>query len=862
MNKKAPTQLGKQKGGRLKSWLEAKPYWEQYLWQLHLRKSVLEEADLSKCYQYLLEDSEVVEAKADRTPIEFPNLDLDATDAPSAKCTLDKLENLTDVNAIDDTCIIEFGKNLTIIYGDNGAGKSGIGRLLSNACLSRMPRKLLSNARKVKYSAPAPRPGADFHISDTGGPHVIKYKLGETHQELRAFTVFDRECALIHLNSENTVEFVPSKIRVFDEVFKSISLIEEHLQEQTGARECENPTEDVFTGTSPITEFLDSLSHETTAKEIEDALRFTAADKGTLAVKKREVAKRLKQDVAAQKKLLLEEARYLEALKSSLATKSGVLSTAKASQINAILREIREKREIVERLSAKSFEFAAFKNVGSPEWKALIAAAHKLHEKETSSAGGAEPEYCLLCRRRLTGKERTLFSDYWKFLKSTAETELAAARRTLATHLGGLRSADASWPTFSETEIGIKILQKGSPSDLKAIIAGFDALNDQRQDWIDKIQKERDVRYTDPKINLIPITTLAAEKRKVESKLVDPQPIINKFNAEIGYLEHKQQASRLVGKLKKYVAWLEWKNAVRTINLPAVRGATTRKKTDVMGEIVISQYIDIFNKETERLDCNFGLKVESHGRDANTIKELKLEFARGYNPSDILSDGEQTVSALADFLTEAQLNKNNWGIIFDDPVTSLDHERRSTIAERLVEEAKDRQVVVLTHDIVFLLDLQHYAESQSVDCISVCMRKSGNSVGLIKPELPWIAMDVKRKTGYLRNEIPALKKAEMGDPDKYREQVKLWYMLLRESWERAVEERLFKGVVQRFNKSVQTQRLQRVEVTSALLKDITQGMTESSKWLHDMAAGVNPAVPKNAKLESELDKLSDFITKC
>jgi hypothetical protein len=207
---------------------------------------------------------------------------------------------------------------------------------------------------------------------------------------------------------------------------------------------------------------------------------------------------------------------------------------------------------------------------------------------------------------------------------------------------------------------------------------------------------------------------------------------------------------------------------------------------------------------------------------------------------------------LADFLTESKLDKNNSGIVFDDPVTSLDHERRSTIAKRLVKEAKERQVIVLTHDIVFLLDLQFYADSESVDHVSVSMRRNGDKVGLIKPELPWIALDVKKKVGYLKNELPVLKKAESGDQDDYRNKVKLWYMLLREAWERAVEERLFKGVVQRFNKSIQTQRLDAVDINPALI----------SKWLHDMAAGMNPAVPKNAKLETELKSLEDFITKC
>lgn len=857
---KAVTKFEKTKVGNFKTWLEVKPYWEQYLWRLHLEKDELDKADIEKCYQYLLEDSGVIKVKSGRKPIVFQTLDLESTDADGSKLTLDKIENLKEVNAIDGGCVIGFGKNLTIIYGDNGAGKSGIGRLLSNACHSRQPRKLLGNARKISH--PATNPSADFHITDDTGTSIINYELGDDYPALKAFSVFDHECALTHLNDGNAIEFVPSKIKVFDEVFQSITAIEERLQKEVEAKECEDPTEGVFDEQSPVADFLNDLSDETIDQEIEEELRFTNADKTTLTKKKRELTEKLKQNVTVQKNLLQEECRDLETFKSVLNEKLPALSESRATLINKVLKEIREKKDIADKLSVKNFDFAAFKNVGSQEWKSLIIAAEKLHAKETASRGGIEPDHCLLCRQALTGTEKTLFGEYWKFLRGTAETELANARQTLGTYLEKLQRAERDWPLFSTTETAMKVLKREEPDELKKIKDGFDNMNNQLQDWIAKIKAEKDVVFIDPKIKLDPIATIIDSKRKAEKKLADPTPQIRILQREIGYLDQKKQASRLIPKIKKYVAWLHWNEAVSTINLPTVRGNVTRKKTDLMGELVISQYVDIFNTETEKLECNFGLKVESHGRDSATIKELKLEFARGHNPSDILSEGEQTVSALADFLTEAKLNKNNSGIIFDDPVTSLDHDRRTTIAKRLVEESKERQVIVLTHDIVFLLDLQYYAENESVNHLSVSMRKSGGSIGLTKPELPWIALDVKKKVGYLRNELQALKKAEAGDSDEYRNKVKLWYMLLRESWERAVEERLFKNVVQRFNRGVQTQRLKQVDVTPVLVKAINDGMTDSSRWLHDMAAGVNPAVPKNAKLEAELKILDDFITKC
>jgi len=370
---KIPNKVERPKVESFKSWLEAKLYWEQFLWRLHLEKDELDEVDLKKCYQYLLEDSGVIKTAAGRKPIVFPTLDLESVDVSGAKSALDKIENLKNVNAIDEGCIIEFGKNLTIIYGDNGAGKSGIGRLLSNACHSRKPRKLLANARK----ASAFQPSADFHVTDSNGANLIRYRLGDNHSVLKAFSVFDHECALTHLNDGNAVEFVPSKIKIFDEVFKSISAIEKKLDADIEAKECEDPTTDVFDGKSSITDFVDGLSDETSDQEIEDTLRFTDADKTALADKKKELAKKLKQDVTAQKTQLQEECRDLEEFKRELSATFPALSVTRAAQINNLLKEIREKKDIADKLSVKSFDFAAFKNIGSPEWRALIIAERK-----------------------------------------------------------------------------------------------------------------------------------------------------------------------------------------------------------------------------------------------------------------------------------------------------------------------------------------------------------------------------------------------------------------------------------------------------------------------------------------------------
>jgi hypothetical protein len=76
-----------------------------------------------------------------------------------------------------------------------------------------------------------------------------------------------------------------------------------------------------------------------------------------------------------------------------------------------------------------------------------------------------------------------------------------------------------------------------------------------------------------------------------------------------------------------------------------------------------------------------------------------------------------------------------------------------------------------------LLDLQHLAASEAVPHFRI-NEKNRKSIGLIKPGLPRIALDVKKIAAYIRNELAALKKAEPGHPDQYHNKVKLWYMFL------------------------------------------------------------------------------------
>lgn len=177
--------------------------------------------------------------------------------------------------------------------------------------------------------------------------------------------------------------------------------------------------------------------------------------------------------------------------------------------------------------------------------------------------------------------------------------------------------------------------------------------------------------------------------------------------------------------------------------------------------------------------------------------------------------------------------------MFDDPVSSLDYKWREGVARRLVQEASTRQVIVFTHDIVFLLLLKQLAEKEGVKQLDQHVRQLSNGAGVSAEELPWVAMPVKKKIGYLKNEWQSAEKLfRNGNQAAYEKEATYLYGLLREGWERALEEVLLGGIVERFRPSVQTQHIGTIaDITAEDCRTVDGAMTKCSKWLpgHDQA---------------------------
>lgn len=223
-----------------------------------------------------------------------------------------------------------------------------------------------------------------------------------------------------------------------------------------------------------------------------------------------------------------------------------------------------------------------------------------------------------------------------------------------------------------------------------------------------------------------------------------------------------------------------------------------------------------------------------------------------FSPSEVLSEGEKTCVALAGFLAELETTNNCSGIVLDDPVSSLDHHYRLHVARRLVDTAKQQQVILFTHDIVFLLMLTKYARKAGVPVRECTLRRGGLRHGLPEEGPPWVAMTVGKRIGLLRNELQkAAAFLNKGDRAAYEQKAEWIFDRLRQSWERAVEEVLLNEVVVRFGDGVSTQRLKALtDITDADIQCVDTEMTYCSSFLHDESAAVNAGIADPPILEA------------
>lgn len=124
-------------------------------------------------------------------------------------------------------------------------------------------------------------------------------------------------------------------------------------------------------------------------------------------------------------------------------------------------------------------------------------------------------------------------------------------------------------------------------------------------------------------------------------------------------------------------------------------------------------------------------------------------------------------------------------------------------------------------------------------------------------------MNMKKRIGFLKSQYQDAKTIyTQNGYDNYEIYATRLYGLLRESWEKAVEEILLHGVVTRFGSDIQTQKLKVItDITEKDIQVIDAAMTKCSMFIcgHDQAPAINEPLPKPEELINDILEIEKWV---
>jgi len=813
---------------QLRSWAAKElKYWEQAALEKISSQIELCDDDLQELVRYFIEDAGLAAIPASRPRLSL--LENTVAEAVLAPCRLSRIFNLRNVNALPQGQEIRFGTQLTLLYGDNGAGKSGYARALGSAGFARGKREVLPNATGAESKE---RPQADIEISYTSTRKVMTWTEGERCAELDGFYVFDGDSLAAHLTNSNSLSFTPGGLSLLTRLADLTDVVREKVRHLIEQNEMPSNFEAFFDGESQVKNLIMKLDAQTNLDALRGFGKLAPEERAASVALEREIAELKLLNISKQVEKRQQEIRDLENLIQTIQKAQAELGESALANVSDLINEVRTRREVVERSGANQFQFEPFSHIGSDKWRQFVTAAKLLADVEGNRGTGypSAGDHCLLCRQTLSNEAIDLIKRLWAFLNSDAQAQLHRANTACESKIRDLERLNLNY--FAADSNARRILNEELQNIIPALDAQIESCRERRRE-IQEALRSSEVPLPPPLIN-VDLTELQklVNLRQDEVVQLEKSDIGQRLaNAErsLRELKHRQILSEQLTQINAYVEKRKWAVRARQ-SLGSTRTITT-KYNELFKELVTDRYRALFEETLKRFRKDIKVTIETRGFKGETVRQVVLNpnsFRAGFSVDQILSEGEKRAVAMADFLTEAALDQHNNGIILDDPVTSLDNRWKSILAECLAELARTRQVIILTHDLSFLYRIKERANELAVDIVTHWIREENGQPGFVYlNNSPVCEKDFKSTT----IAMDCYSKAKDAPPAEQQIFLQQGFGALRTSYEALIIFDIFSDVVARFGERISFGRLKEVRIDQNLVDQIIHRMETLSEYI-------------------------------
>lgn len=773
---------------------------------------------------------------------------------------------VTNVSSIEDDQMITFQKNgMTVIYGDNGTGKSSYAKILKNACLTRGEKpELIGNIFDSNSDIPSSK--ICYQVGDNNKNEVDwTYKKTEI-SDLKSIRVFDTKSAFHYVEKEDALDYRPAGLHLLDELTNVCSFIQSKVEAQIAkfSNEIELPKVEKETNAC---NFLVGIGVDTTKADLERYC-IKEDEKKQLENLKKEIGDLKSKTVDELKKTIEKKILLYKPLLNSLTAAFNMVSDDSIGAIGKIKKDFESKTNASALVRKSTFSELPMSNIGSPVWQSLWTSAKKFINSldETLSFPPKEDEICPLCLQSITENTATQMMAFEKFIQDDAQKQAEKAKKQYEEKIESVENSKIALESYGAALLDLKELS----IDIDHRIAEFIKTYNTRKEYILNQKNNLNDLSSIPNLDntlLTFIDDVIKTKEEELKQIKEPEDIkkliknkellANEFTAKSIIKDCRTQVESEIKRIKSLSAYKTIKTKTNTRQI-------SQLSTTISSVYLTSSLKDHFSNEIKKLGFNY-FQVNASTRSQKGSQLFGIELTNNSNTKvhTIASEGEQKCLAIASVFAEFNSDGRRSCVVFDDPVNSLDHRWRAKVAARLIDASTERQVIVFTHDIVFLkllLEAAEYKPTSNIDVKSLDRRLK--YTGIVRANPPWDALTTSKRIKFLNNEFRKIKKIEReGTESEYSDAVSSFYGLLREAWERLVEEKLLNKVVERFGRAVQTQRLKRlVDISDKDIEIIDTEMGKCSSLFkgHDAAPDLSESMPSIDEIQQDLNTIKGF----
>lgn len=847
------------------AWSQERPAWQREVMRRVAAGDVLSNED----YDSLVEG--IAEAK-DLPAGQFGLEQLPQAASQDLPVCLVAIQRAEHVNALESKEPLTFApQGLTIVYGDNGSGKSGYARLLKRITRARHKEDVLTDVFRDTSMA---QPTAALSVLIGDAEESLAWP-EPSRPELQRMLFYDAACGSAYIASESDFPYRPSALFVMDGLIEACVAVRARIDAklaENGASANQLPVAAEHMHESDAAQFLASLSGNSSVEMLDALIASFDTAKETIEVLKDQEARLRSADTTKVRQQLTRQSEKLIGLRNHierLGAAMGSVALAEIQQHQTTVKALEEAGALL----ARSFESEPLPGVGSAPWKMLWDAAQRFSKEH------AYPDHdfpflakecrCVLCQQPLETQSRDRFIRFDEFVRNDIQVRLRDGKRVYLGKVNAFRDLTVSSEVVANNLKDLEEANFDLVAEVRALLSSYQAASEQVREALSDQQAIPQIV-----IDIGPIIFRLAEAggaaRAAAEELENPEGIQKQLvtlTAKRAGLELLEQIKKSRAAIIKEIARLKERDALEAAKSAAATTGITKKILEFSEESITEVVRDTFTRETDRLRLERVTIARTRADKGTLLHQPKLVGARQQvTLPKVFSEGERTALGLAAFFTDAQLDGSKSALILDDPVTSLDHIRRGLVATRLAALAETRQVILFTHDVAFVADLKREAAAKGVPVAERSVMRSRadeRKPGACTARHPWKAKDVLARLDELRQELGRIRKeCSAWDEKQYDDAVAVWAGNLSETWERIFSQEIVGPVLAEGGLEV---RPMMVKVLARFSDsdhcEFEGSYGRASQWTrrHDKSATVNYVAPDVDTLEEELQLVENWF---